>query len=235
MPSSTAVLLPGTGSDDAFVRAAFERPLRLMGIRLLAPFPTPGAGIVENAFAALDRAAERSSAPLVVGGVSFGAHIAAAWSLRNPRRCAGLLIALPAWSGEPDGAPAARAAHLSARWVREDGLDSALTQATRDVRPWLARELHRTWRRHGADLADGLDAAARHPAPELAELRALDVPAGIATCTDDAVHPTSVAEDWARALPAADVRRSTLDALEHGRDPLGRAALLALLRAVSRR
>lgn len=234
VPARIAVVLPGTGSDEVFVRAAFEGPLAGIGVRLLAPATAGVAGghLVEHYLAALDEAAAEASEPIIVGGVSFGAHLASAWALRNRGRCAGLLAALPAWNGRPNSAPAALAAHASAALVREQGLDRALELAVSDVAPWLADELTRAWRRHGRSLADGLDAAARHPAPELTALSTLDVPVGLAACTDDDVHPADVAYAWADALPRAVVVDTTLQALGDDRATLGRAAVRAFLRAL---
>lgn len=233
VPAHTAVVLPGTGSDEVFIRAAFERPLAEIGVRLIAP-PAAAAGrhLAQHYLKALDEAAAAASEPIIVGGVSFGAHLASAWALRNRGRCAGLLAALPAWNGPANSAPAALAAHASAALVREHGLDRALELAVSGVAPWLADELTRAWRRHGPALADGLDAAARHPAPELTALGTLDVPAGLAACTDDDVHPAEVAYAWADALPRAVVADTTLAALGADRTALGRAAVQAFLRAV---
>ncbi|EOD63922.1 hypothetical protein H480_34462, partial [Amycolatopsis vancoresmycina DSM 44592] len=89
----------------------------------------------------------------------------------------------------------------------------------------------RAWRRHGDGLADGLRAAAGRPSPTLAELARLDVPAGIGTCTDDPVHPTKVAAEWAGALPRGVLGETTLTALGADRESLGRATVLAFLRA----
>ncbi|MPY77509.1 MAG: alpha/beta hydrolase [Actinophytocola sp.] len=228
-PARTAIVLPGTGSDEVFVAAAFERPLAEHGIRLIAPPPEPGADLVHAASRALDVAAAEAGEPVLVGGISLGAHVAAAWALRNQRRCAGLLAALPAWNGAANAAPAALAARSSASLVRANDLDRALELATADVAPWLAAELTRAWRRTGPGLADGLDVAASHPAPELTALATLDVPAGIAACTDDDVHPADIAYAWADALPMAAVRETSLAAI--GADPacLGRAAVRAYL------
>ncbi|WP_235926737.1 alpha/beta fold hydrolase [Actinokineospora pegani] len=227
----TAVLLPGTGSDDRFVRAVFERPLAIVGVRLVAPRPQPGPDLLTAHLAALDEAAAHG--PVLVGGISLGAHLAAEWAGRNPDRCAGLLLALPGWTGEPDEAPAAVAATHGAADVRARGVEAALETAVAGVAPWLAEELTRAWTGYGPALADSMLAAAGHAAPTAEELARLDVPAGVATCLDDPVHPTEVARRWARALPRAALTTTRLDIMGADREALGRAAVLGLLRARS--
>ncbi|GLY42246.1 thioesterase [Amycolatopsis sp. NBRC 101858] len=225
-----AVLLPGTGSDEVFVRAVFAGPLRALGVPLIAPPPPPGAALAEGYLATLDALADEHG-ELLVGGISFGAHLAAEWAVANPGRCGGLLAALPAWNGAPGSAPASLAATLSADLVAESGVDVALAQ-TAGSPDWLRAELDRAWRRHGAGLAAGLRVAAGRPSPTLGELAALTVPAGIGTCTDDPIHPTKVASAWAGALPRAALGETTLTALGADRESLGRATVLAFLRAL---
>src|SRR5919198_1388519 len=58
---STAVLLPGSGSDEVFVRAVFEIPLAAVGVRALMPAPLPGPQLAEAYLHALDEAAEQST------------------------------------------------------------------------------------------------------------------------------------------------------------------------------
>ena len=219
MRSSRAVLLPGTASDEVFVSSVFAGPLAEAGIALVAP---ASRGVREH-FEALDAAWDGT--PLVVGGVSLGAHVAAAWAVRHPERCAGLLVALPAWHGPADGAPAAVAARASAAVVGSAGVEAALT----GVDGWLGDELRRAWPRYGARLADVLREAAGTPAPTLAELGGFTAPVGVAACTDDPVHPLDVARTWVEALPRAALRTTTLAALGADRESLGRAALAAYL------
>jgi hypothetical protein len=213
----TAVLLPGTASDEIFVRSVFERPLHAVGIRLVAATPKPASELVDAHFAIL----AKSSAD--------GPVLAVEWALANPERCAGLLLALPAWNGRPDDAPAAVSARLSASAVRGQGLDATL--AAVDAEPWLAAELERSWRRAGPGLADSLDIAATRPAPEISDLARITVPTGIAACSDDPVHPYAVAERWATTIPGARLCTTTLSALGTDRESLGRAAVLAWLRS----
>ncbi|SEF34712.1 hypothetical protein SAMN05421837_107533 [Amycolatopsis pretoriensis] len=226
------MLLPGTGSDEVFVRAVFGGPLRALGVPLIAPPPPPGAALADGYLATLDALADEHG-ELLVGGISFGAHLAAEWAVANPGRCGGLLAALPAWNGVPGSAPASLAATLSADLVAGSGVDVALAQ-TAGSPDWLRAELDRAWRRHGAGLADGLRVAAGRPSPSLGALAALDVPAGIGTCTDDPIHPTKVASEWATALPRGVLGETTLTALGADRESLGRATVLAFLRARKR-
>ena len=212
-----------------FVRAVFEVPLAAVGVRAVTPRPSPGAGLVAAHLRALDDAA--AAGPVLVGGISLGAHLAVEWALRNPDRCAGLLLALPGWHGSPDGAPASVAARLGADRVDADGVDGALRAATAGVDPWLAAELERAWRRHGDGLAASLRVAADRPAPTLAELATLAVPAGVAACGDDPIHPLDVATAWADALPRGALCTTRLTIVGADREALGRAAVLAWLRA----
>jgi pimeloyl-ACP methyl ester carboxylesterase len=231
IPTPTAVLIPGTGSDEVFVRAVFARPLTAAGVGLVTPPPPKAGELARGYLALLDKLAGEHGEPILVGGISFGAHLAAEWAVRNPGRCAGLLAALPAWNGIPGQAPASLAAKLSADLVARDGLEPALAISVDGVPGWLSGELSRAWRRHGDGLAESLRVAADHPAPTLDELRALSVPAGIATCTDDPIHPTKVAYEWASALPNSAIQETTLSALGADRESLGRATVLAWLRA----
>ncbi|MGQ0837928.1 alpha/beta hydrolase [Actinokineospora sp.] len=223
-----AVLIPGTGSDDVFVRAVFEVPLAAVGLRAVTPAPVPGPDLVAAHLAALDAAA--AAGPIIAGGISLGAHLAVEWALRNPDLCAGLLLALPGWSGEPDDAPAAVAATFGAADIRARGAAAALDSAVAGVAPWLAAELTRAWTGYGLGLADSLAVAVR-PAPTLDELAKIDVPAGVAACVDDPVHPAEVAAAWARALPRAALCTTRLEIVGVDREALGRAAVLGLLRA----
>ncbi|MCG8918083.1 alpha/beta hydrolase [Actinokineospora sp. PR83] len=225
----TAVLLPGTGSDDHFVREVFTEALAAVGVRLLAPAPVPGPDLVTAHLAALDEAARRG--PVIVGGISLGAHVAAEWAVDNLNRCAGLLLALPGWTGAAEGAPGAATAAHGAADVRARGTEAALRSAVAGVDAWLADELTRAWTGHGDGLADSLAAAADRAAPTEEQLATLDVPAGVATCLDDPVHPSDVARAWVRALPNAALCTTRLEVVGVDRAALGRAAVLGLLRA----
>jgi pimeloyl-ACP methyl ester carboxylesterase len=211
-----------------FVRGVFSTALAAGHLRLEAPAPRHGRDLAEHQLAALDAAAERHGR-IVAGGISLGAHVAAEWAAANPGRCAGLLAALPGWLGDPASAPGALASALSADAVAADGVAVALERATAGVPRWLADELRRAWRRAGADLVESLRVAVHRPAPTADVLRGIRVPAGVAGCVDDPVHPIAVAREWAAALPSAALRTITFAELGADRAVLGRAALDGLL------
>src|SRR3954453_8615887 len=164
-----AVLLPGSGSDDVFVRRVFARPLAALGITLEAVAPPGGADPAAGYRAALHAALEDGGDDgVLVGGVSLGAQAAAAWGAGRPGRSrpSGLLLALPAWRGRPDTAPAALSARLTAALLRREGLPGGLAAARAGGAPdWLVAELGRAWAGYGPRLADALDAAAATPGP----------------------------------------------------------------------
>jgi pimeloyl-ACP methyl ester carboxylesterase len=229
-----AVLLPGSGSDEVFVRAALEAPLRAIGVAVRAPSVQPGRGVVDGYLRALDEAAAEG-VPMLVGGVSLGAQVAARWAARRADRSVrsvrGLLLALPAWTGQPGAAPAAVAASATAAAVRQDGLAATISSTRADTPGWLGDELARAWGRHGGGLAGSLEVAASTPGPSESELAGLPIPVGLVGLRDDPVHPLPVAQQWQRLLPRAALVTTTLAALGQDRATLGRAMALAWLRA----
>lgn len=222
----TAVLLPGTGSDDDYVYRAFSAALHERGASVVTPPPQPHR-LVEGYREALDEAAR--VAPIAVGGVSIGAAVSVDWALSHPGHVVGVMAALPAWTGAPDAAPAAITARHSAESLRRDGL-AATTAAMRASSPrWLGDELTRSWVGQWPSLPEAMEQAAAYVAPTCAELARLTVPMGVAAATDDPVHPVEVALEWVAAAPRAALRTVTL--AEMGADPavLGTACVTALL------
>ena len=222
----TAVLLPGTGSDDDYVYRAFSAALHDVGAVVMVPPPQPDR-LIEGYLTELDNAA-RGGEPIAVGGVSIGAAVSAAWALAHPGHTAAVLAALPPWTGAPDTAPAALAARQSAHLLRRDGLAAATTQMRASSPPWLADELTRSWVGQWPSLPDAMDEAAKYVAPTCGELQGLTAPMGVAAATDDPVHPLEVGLEWVAAAPRAALRTVTLD--EIGSDPavLGAACVAAL-------
>src|SRR5689334_24975456 len=117
-------MLPGSGSDAVFLRSVFADALAAVGVDLVAPAPRRGADVVAGYRAALDAA---GPGPVLVGGVSLGAHVAARWAAAAPRgRVAGLRLALPAWTGPPCAAAGAVAAGWAAAQGRRGGGGAAV-------------------------------------------------------------------------------------------------------------
>jgi pimeloyl-ACP methyl ester carboxylesterase len=221
----TTVLLPGTGSDDDYVHRAFSGPLLQAGAVLLAHRPQRG-GLIEGYLSALDAAAQ--DAPIAAGGVSIGAAVAVAWALRHPGRVVAVLAALPAWTGSPENAPAARAARHSAHRLRCDGLAAVTEQLRASTPAWLADELTRSWAELWPELPDILEEAAAYVAPSRAELQVLSAPLGVAAAVDDPVHPLQTGTEWVAAAPRAALRTVTLDQIGAEPATLGAACLAAL-------
>ena len=225
MRGVTTVLLPGTGSDDDYVRRAFSGPLHQVGAVLVAPRPQPDR-LIDGYQSALDDAAR--DGPIAVGGVSIGAAVAAAWALAHPDRTVAVLAALPAWAGAPGAAPAALAARYSAERLRADGLAATTSQMRASSPPWLAEELTRSWRAQWPRLPEAMEEAAAYVAPSCAELSRLAAPLGVAAAVDDSVHPLQVAVDWVNAAPHAALATVTLDQMGADAAALGAACLAAL-------
>lgn len=224
----TTVLLPGTGSDDDFVYRAFAPALHEVGASVVTPAPQPRR-LIAGYRDELDNIARATrSQAIAVGGVSIGAAVAVEWALAHPGRVVAVLAALPAWTGDPDAAPAAMAARHSAHLLRRDGLVSATTQMQASSPRWLADELARSWLPQWPDLPDAMEEAAHYVAPTTGELEGLEAPLGVVSATDDPVHPVEVGVEWVSAAPRSSLRTVTLD--EIGADPsvLGRQCLAAL-------
>jgi pimeloyl-ACP methyl ester carboxylesterase len=224
----TTVVLPGTGSDDDYVRRAFSGPLREAGAVLVAPRPRPG-DLIAGYLSALDSAAH--AGPICVGGVSIGAAVAAAWALTHPDRTVAVLVALPAWLGAPGTAPASVAARYSAERLRVEGLTATTAQMRASSPPWLGDELARSWGAQWPHLPDAMDEAAAYVAPSPAELAGLAAPMGVAAAVGDSVHPLQVGIDWAAAAPHATLQTVTLEEMGCDTAALGAACLAALAQA----
>ncbi len=224
-----AVALPGTGSDAHFVERAFGGVLTQLGVRVVAVEPDPRR-VVGSYVDALDEAARRYGTVLAAG-VSIGAAVAVQWAGRHPDRAAGVLAALPAWTGDPSGAPAALSAALTAERLRADGLEAVTGAMVASSPVWLGGELARSWRSQWPHLPEALDEAARYHGLTEETLAGTAVPVGICVAVDDAVHPFEVGALWSRTLPRAALEQVTLD--EIGADPsvIGRSCLGALRRA----
>ncbi|MGY4712665.1 alpha/beta hydrolase [Mycolicibacterium sp. CBM1] len=224
----TAVVLPGTGSDDNYVYRVFSGPLHALGATVVTPAPQP-ARLVAGYLDALDDAARQG--PIAVGGVSIGAAVALAWALAHPASSVAVLAALPAWTGAPHSAPAALAARHTAAQLRSEGLVATTAQMRASSPAWLAEELTRSWLAQWPDLPDAMDEAAGYDAPVVEEVERLRVPMGVAAASDDPIHPLEVALQWSSAAPRAALRTVTLDEVGRDASALGAACVAALTEA----
>lgn len=223
------VLLPGTGSDDDYLRRAVGGPLQQAGATVVTVAPDPRR-LVDGCLEALDRIGGSGgpSGRIAVGGVSLGALLAVRWALAHRERTAAVLAVLPPWSGEPGDAPAAVSARHTAAALRRDGL-AATTAAMRASSPtWLADELARSWERQWPALPDAMDQAAACVGPDRAELTGLRAPLVVVGAEDDPVHPAAVATDWASWAPRAALRTVRLEEFGPHPELLGLACLDAL-------
>jgi len=225
------VLLPGTGSDDDYLRRALAGPLEDIGAHVIAVAPQPDR-LVQSFLDAFDRAAQAAPAGrILVGGVSLGALLATRWALAHPDRTVAVLAVLPPWTGEPADAPAALSARHTAALLRRDGL-AATTATMRSSSPrWLADELARSWERQWPALPAAMEDAAAYVGPNQAELRRLAAPLAVVAATDDLVHPAAVAADWAAWAPRGALAAVRLADFGPAPELLG-AACVEALRAV---
>lgn len=217
---SALIVMPGTGSDADYLRRSFGPTAARLGMELIALQPRDD--LVAAHLDAIDQHAARYDR-FVVGGVSIGGAIAVDWALRTRHPgCVGVWAALPAWSGEPDDAPAAWSARATAASIADDGLDAVLAAMSTSSPPWLAAELSRSWRALFPGLVDQLLSAAAYRAPAPDEISRLTVPLALVASPEDPVHPIEVARAWCAAAPVAGCAEVTL--AEWGTDPavLGR-------------
>ncbi|WP_238419226.1 alpha/beta hydrolase [Gordonia sp. 'Campus'] len=228
-PRPTAlVAIPGTGSDADYVTRAFGPAAAARGLELIAL--EPATPLIEGYRQALTRAA-RSHGRILVGGVSIGAAVALEWALTDDgNRCAGVLAALPAWSGDARLAPAASSARATAEALERDGLEATIAAMSAGSPDWLAAELARSWRRLHPGLIDALREAASYRAPTPSDIAGLAVPLGIVAAGDDPVHPIEVARAWDRAAPRSALTEVTLDGWGRDAALLGRSAFDGLSR-----
>ncbi|MFI6173608.1 alpha/beta fold hydrolase [Nocardia sp. NPDC051052] len=220
------VALPGTGSDADFARRAFEPACTARRLDVVAVEPDPRA-VVASYRAALDAAA--AAGPIVVAGISLGAAVAIEWAAEHPERTAGVIAALPGWTG-PDttACPAALSASATAAQLRADGLDAVIERMRASSPPWLAETLTRSWRSQWPNLPAALEEAADYKWPGTELLGTIEVPVAVVTAVDDPVHPFAIAEEWAALIPRSAIHRITL--AELGADPaiLGHMGFAAL-------
>lgn len=220
------ILLPGTGSDDDYLRRALSGPLERAGACVITVAPDPDR-LVDGFVQALE-VASRDCARIAVGGVSLGAALAVNWAIAHPESTAAVVAALPPWTGDPGSAPAAWSARYTAALLRRDGLEKTTATMRASSPPWLADELARSWRRQWPALPAAMDAAAAYVGPTEAELRGLQTPLAVVAAADDPLHPATVAAEWASWAPHAALATVRLDNFGPNPTALGAACVEAL-------
>ena len=165
----------------------------------------------------------------LVGGISLGAHAVARWAAgTSGSDLPEVVLAMPAWTGAPDDVAALTAA--SADEIERAGTAGILARIRAEAHDdWVVDELVRAWTdADPATLARSLRAAAASTAPTLDELARIRARVVVVALADDPLHPASVAEAWAEAIPGARLVTVPRHAPRHDRGALGLAARAAL-------
>jgi pimeloyl-ACP methyl ester carboxylesterase len=209
-------------------------------IRLLGPaapdaelLAVDGRGDLDTV---VDRIASTSSAVAaegrrlaLAGGISLGAHAVATWAAGSRGTdLPALVLTMPAWIGTPDAVAALTAA--SADEIEREGTAGILARLTAGAGgDWVVEELVAAWTdADPATLPRSLRAAASSRAPTLEELARIRARTVVVALADDPLHPQSVAEAWADAIPGARLVVVPRHAPSADRAALGRAAMAAL-------
>lgn len=228
---SVAVLSHGAGSTANFLARAF--PPERLGVAhcYYVEDQTGDAALIR---AQLGHVADRITAPVILGGVSLGGHVAAELlaSSERPASAVAGLVCLPAWLGPPDDVAAmtaAAAADVSAR-----GVNAILEEL--DPRDWVVTELRDAWRnRNESRLAAELQKASQQPSPHFTELADLTLPVGVVGLANDPLHPIDAADAWLEALPRSAMSTMARDEAATDRAVFADHARIALQQAWTRR
>lgn len=185
-------MLHGAGSSPEFVQRAFAARTAELGWELVAP-DVRGSTMAEMLLAI------QQAGPDVIGGVSLGAHAAAAYAAQwdGP-----VYAVMPAWIGQPE-AVAGLTRH-TADEIAELGVTAVLRRLRALGDDWIVRELERAWTVR-PQIADDLRVAAGQPAPAPAALGRITGPVTIVALADDPTHPLAVAQQWADSIPHAQL------------------------------
>lgn len=226
-PRGAAILLPGAGSSEDFVRRVFAGVALDREVRVVTRPAGDARGLVDSIESAISDLTGRGWRTEVVAGVSLGAHAAAQWAARSRIRDLDLLLVMPAWTGSPGAIAAATAAaadRLEAVGVAEE-LARIRTESPGD---WVVAELTRAWPQWSEQaLISALRATARSPAPTVEELAQICARTGIVGLRSDPLHPHSTASGWHAAIPGAGLVLIDRSAPAGDVAVLGAAAALA--------
>ena len=151
--------------------------------------------------------------PVVLHGISMGAHTAVRYAIEHPGQVRGLVLVTPAHLPGAEAGDRRAWQELAAALRGPDPIDafieaSRLGNVDASIRDQLAMAIRQRLQRHEdlravADALEGLPGSA--PFTSLDELKALEIPAIVVGSQDavDPSHPLAVAQQWADALPQA--------------------------------
>lgn len=217
----------GAGSSARFLARAFPSDQLGMAESVYLDDRTGSVSAIEDA---LRYEVEASSGPVVVGGVSLGAHAAARLLSDPPANVVGAMLCLPAWSG-PAGFVAGLTA-TAAQAIELLGIAGVLAELPAD--DWVTLELADAWsERTDAELVAELEQAAVQPGPTEAQLRSIGVPVGVVSMAGDPLHPASVSAQWGHEILRSDVRSLGRDEPGKNLDVFADVARAALRAAFS--
>lgn len=197
----TAVLLPGSASTSEFMHRAFAE--MIAQCQVLPWTPATGDARANAADLAIALQDLPEDEPLLIIGVSVGAHAAAWWASAEHRPQTGLVLAMPAWTGPADEVAAMTG--VAAERIARHGIETELAGLQRQFPgDWVTEELVSAWATlPEAELVRTLHQTARSSAPTVELLRTITSPTLVVGLRNDPLHPWSVAQLWAKTIPAA--------------------------------
>jgi pimeloyl-ACP methyl ester carboxylesterase len=159
-----------------------------------------------------------SIARAVVGGISMGAGVALAFALAHPKRVTALILVRPAWLDRPFPRNLRwfpLAADLLQRYSAEEAAKrfaqlpefSELRAASMPAAESLLGQFRRPRARERAGILAGMPASV--PVSSLARCQELQVPVLVVVNPRDPVHPDSIGQQLAAAIPHATLSRIT--------------------------
>lgn len=163
--------------------------------------------------------------PVVLLGISMGAHTAVRFAIDEPERVAGLVLITPAHLPGPQSNDRSAWTELAAALRGPDPIDgfvraSHLDNVAESYRDQLALAIRQRMGRHDdltavADALDGVPPSS--PFDALDELAAITAPTIVVGSRDavDPSHPLVVAQRWAGVIPSA-----RLEVEDEGKSPL---------------
>ena len=222
----TAVLLPGTGSDDDYVHRAFSGPLQGVGAVLVTP--PPAAASVDRRLPVPRWTTPRAQ----VRSVSAVSRSAPRSRPRGRWRIP--ITPSPCWPhcrpgpGHPDRRPPLWRRGIRRPSCARDGLAATTAQMRASSPPWLAEELTRSWRGAVAAIARRHGGSGGLRRTELRRAGPAGRAAGRGRRGRRSDSPAAGRCRLGGAAPHAALRTVTLDQIGADTAALGAACLAAL-------